>query len=80
MSKDTDNDAPPPEQTREQGGSEFEDLGSDVDPDIDEEEVEENDLLGGLDIETTDEIDIPDRLVDQVIGQDHARDVVQNAA
>jgi len=80
MSKDTDNDAPPPEQTREKGGSEFEDLGSDVDPDIAEEDVEENDLLGGLDIETTDEIDIPDRLVDQVIGQDHARDVVQKAA
>ncbi|WP_132057513.1 ATP-dependent protease LonB [Halorussus amylolyticus] len=68
------------EQTREQGGSEFEDLGTDVAPDIVDEEVAEGDLLGGLDIETTDEIEIPDRLVDQVIGQDHARDVVQKAA
>ncbi|WP_135825425.1 ATP-dependent protease LonB [Halorussus ruber] len=80
MSKDTDNEAPPPEQTTEQGGSEFEDLGSDVEPDIADDAAVEADLLGGLEIETTDEIDIPDRLVDQVIGQDHARDVVQKAA
>ncbi|WP_276300388.1 ATP-dependent protease LonB [Halorussus lipolyticus] len=80
MSKDTDNEAPPPEQTTEQGGSEFEDLGSDVEPDIADDEAVEEDLLGGLEIETTDEIEIPDRLVDQVIGQDHARDVVQKAA
>ncbi|WP_135829146.1 ATP-dependent protease LonB [Halorussus halobius] len=107
MSKDTDNEAPPPEQTRERADvvreranepreqtpdadrdgpesdrndSGFEDLGSDVAPDVDDEEVLEDDLLGGLDIETTDEIEIPDRLVDQVIGQDHARDVVQKAA
>ncbi|MFC4548988.1 MULTISPECIES: ATP-dependent protease LonB [Halorussus] len=80
MSNDTDNDAPPPEQTYEQGGSEFEDLGSDIGTDIADEEVPDDDLLGGLDIDTTDEIEIPDRLVDQVIGQDHARDVVQKAA
>jgi Lon-like ATP-dependent protease len=80
MSKDTDNEAPPPEQTTEQGGSDFEDLGSDVEPDIADDAAVEADLLGGLEIETTDEIDIPDRLVDQVIGQDHARDVVQKAA
>ncbi|UPV73135.1 ATP-dependent protease LonB [Halorussus limi] len=80
MSKDTDNEAPPEEQTSEQGGSAFEDLGSDVEPDISDDEAVEADLLGGLDIETTEEIDIPDRLVDQVIGQDHARDVVQKAA
>ncbi|WP_135851795.1 ATP-dependent protease LonB [Halorussus salinus] len=80
MSKDTDNEAPPQEQTSEQGGSAFEDLGSDVEPDIADDEAVEEDLLGGLDIETTEEIDIPDRLVDQVIGQDHARDVVQKAA
>jgi Lon-like ATP-dependent protease len=80
MSKDTDNEAPPPEQTSEQGGSDFEDLGSDVEPDIADEQAVEEDLLGGLEIETTDEIEIPDRLVDQVIGQDHARDVVQKAA
>jgi Lon-like ATP-dependent protease len=80
MSKDTDNEAPPQEQTTEQGGSAFEDLGSDIEPDIADDEAVEEDLLGGLDIETTEEIDIPDRLVDQVIGQDHARDVVQKAA
>ncbi|WP_137283565.1 ATP-dependent protease LonB [Halorussus salinisoli] len=80
MSKDTDNDAPPPEQTTEQDSSGFEDLGSDVEPDVEDDEAVESDLLGGLEIETTDEIEIPDRLVDQVIGQDHARDVVQKAA
>ena len=104
MSKDTDNEAPPPEQTRERADevreranapsertpdadpdadpddSGFEDLGSDVAPDVEDEKVPDDDLLGGLDIETTDEIEIPDRLVDQVIGQDHARDVVQKAA
>ncbi|MFC5971567.1 ATP-dependent protease LonB [Halomarina salina] len=37
-------------------------------------------LLGGLDIETTDDVEIPERLVDQVIGQDDARDVVLKAA
>ncbi len=42
--------------------------------------VYEDDLLGGLDIETTEEIEVPDRLIDQVIGQDHARDVIEKAA
>ncbi|MFD1513317.1 ATP-dependent protease LonB [Halomarina rubra] len=37
-------------------------------------------LLGGLDIETTADIEVPDRLIDQVIGQDRARDVVLKAA
>jgi Lon-like ATP-dependent protease len=60
------------------------DLGSDVsvegdDVEIDEEEAED-DLLGGLDVDTTDAIEVPDRLVDQVIGQDHARDIVKKAA
>ncbi|NHN57904.1 MULTISPECIES: ATP-dependent protease LonB [Halorussus] len=80
MSKDTENEAPSTEQTTEQDGSAFEDLGSDVEPDVTDEAAVEEDLLGGLEIETTEEIDIPDRLVDQVIGQDHARDVVQKAA
>ncbi|WP_327053086.1 ATP-dependent protease LonB [Halomicrococcus gelatinilyticus] len=75
MSNDTE--APPPEQETEQGFDE--DLGSDIDADVDDE-VAEDDLLGGLEIGSTDEIDIPDRLVDQVIGQDHARDVVLKAA
>ncbi|WP_029601820.1 ATP-dependent protease LonB [Halococcus hamelinensis] len=56
-----------------------EDLGSDI---AEAAIIEENEdgLLGGLDIESTDDIEIPDRLVDQVIGQDHARDVVLKAA
>ena len=45
-----------------------------------EVETDEDDLLGGLEVESTDDIEVPDRLVDQVIGQDHARDIVQKAA
>ncbi|MEF8882697.1 MAG: ATP-dependent protease LonB, partial [Halapricum sp.] len=58
------------------------DLGSDVSIEGDEATVaeDEEDLLGGLDVETTEEIEVPDRLVDQVIGQDHARDIVKKAA
>jgi Lon-like ATP-dependent protease len=60
-----------------------EELGSDViedsDVEIDEENAED-DLLGGLKIDSTEEIDVPDRLVDQVIGQDEARDIVKKAA
>ncbi|MFW6436315.1 MAG: ATP-dependent protease LonB [Halococcoides sp.] len=37
-------------------------------------------LLGGLDISTTADIEVPDQLVDQVIGQEHARDIVKKAA
>jgi Lon-like ATP-dependent protease len=56
-------------------------LGSDVDEDMEvDEEIEEEDLLGGLKVETSEEIEVPDRLVDQVIGQDHARDIVLKAA
>jgi len=44
-----------------------------------DEEAEEG-LLGGLEIESTSDIEVPDRLVDQVIGQDHARDVIKKAA
>jgi len=45
-----------------------------------EEDPDEDDLLGGLKIDTTAELEIPDRLVDQVIGQEHARDVIIKAA
>jgi len=59
-------------------------LGSEVevdtDAEIDDEEVDEDDLLGGLSIDTTDDILVPDRLIDQVIGQEHARDIVMKAA
>jgi Lon-like ATP-dependent protease len=74
---------PPLEENDEQeteGG--FSDLGSDVevDGDVTVDESEEDNLLGGLQVESTDDIQIPDRLVDQVIGQDDARDVVKKAA
>jgi len=56
-------------------------LGSDVEVEGDVEvESDEEDLLGGLNIDSTAEIEVPDRLVDQVIGQDHARDVIKKAA
>ncbi|WP_435152749.1 ATP-dependent protease LonB [Haladaptatus sp. DFWS20] len=74
MSNDTE--APPPEQETEQ---EIDSLGSEVETEI-SDDVSEDDLLGGLEIESTEEVEIPDRLVDQVIGQDHARDVVMKAA
>jgi Lon-B peptidase. Serine peptidase. MEROPS family S16 len=57
------------------------DLGSDVDATMPiDESIAEEDLLGGLQVDSTDDIDVPDRLVDQVIGQEHARDVVMKAA
>ena len=74
-------DETPPESRN--GDSSIEELGSDVGFDgveIDDENVGPDDLLGGLDIESTAEIQVPDRLVDQVIGQEHARDVIIKAA
>ncbi|WP_248897463.1 ATP-dependent protease LonB [Haloplanus halobius] len=58
----------------------IEDLGSDVEIDAEIDEDAEDGLLGGLQIDSTAEIQVPDRLVDQVIGQEHARDVVMKAA
>ncbi|MBX0293425.1 ATP-dependent protease LonB [Haloarcula nitratireducens] len=55
-------------------------LGSDVEVEGEFVEEEEENLLGGLSIDSTAEIEVPDRLVDQVIGQDHARDVIKKAA
>jgi len=62
--------------------SDPDDLGSDVaaDADMEVDEDAEAGPLGGLQIEGTNEIEVPDRLVDQVIGQDHARDIVMKAA
>ena len=54
-------------------------IGVETNGDLDIE-TDEDDLLGGLEVESTDDIEVPDRLVDQVIGQDHARDIVQKAA
>ncbi|WP_207589756.1 ATP-dependent protease LonB [Halomontanus rarus] len=59
------------------------DLGStvEVDPGVEiDEEIAEDDILGGLEIDSTDDITVPDRLVDQVIGQDEARDTIIKAA
>lgn len=49
---------------------------------IDESESsgDPDDLLGGLDVNTSADISVPNRLIEQVIGQDHARDVVRKAA
>ncbi|WP_255170184.1 ATP-dependent protease LonB [Natrononativus amylolyticus] len=60
-----------------------EDLGStvEVDPEVEiDESIAEDDLLGGLKIDSTGDIEVPDRLVDQVIGQDEARDIIIKAA
>ncbi len=46
----------------------------------DVQELDDADLLGGIQIESTADIEVPDELVDQVIGQDHAREVVKKAA
>ncbi|MFB6122709.1 MAG: ATP-dependent protease LonB [Haloferacaceae archaeon] len=65
----------------EQPDGSIEDLGSEVEIDAEvDEEIAEDDLLGGLQIDSSAEIEVPDRLVDQVIGQEHARDVVMKAA
>jgi Lon-like ATP-dependent protease len=37
-------------------------------------------LLGGLDVETSADIEVPERLIDQVIGQERARDIITKAA
>ncbi|WP_416838964.1 ATP-dependent protease LonB [Haloferax sp. DFSO52] len=59
----------------------IDDLGSDVEIEADvADDVDEDDLLGGLQIDSSEEITVPDRLVDQVIGQEHARDVIMKAA
>jgi Lon-like ATP-dependent protease len=75
---------PRPENGHEPRGDDeptIDDLGSDVEVNAEvADEVDEDDLLGGLQIDSTAEIEVPDRLVDQVIGQEHARDVVMKAA
>ncbi|MFD1511878.1 ATP-dependent protease LonB [Halomarina rubra] len=56
------------------------DLGRDVSADMVVDDDATDDLLGGLQIDSTADIEVPDRLVDQVIGQDHARDIILKAA
>ncbi|QFU82893.1 ATP-dependent protease LonB [Natronorubrum aibiense] len=73
-----------PEPTEEDDDIEtVEDLGStvEVDPGVEiDDDIAEDDLLGGLKIDSTEDIEVPDRLVDQVIGQDEARDIIIKAA
>ena len=59
-----------------------EDLGSEVDVegDVTIDDDAEEDLLGGLRIDSTADIEVPERLVDQVIGQSEAREIVKRAA
>jgi len=38
------------------------------------------DILGGLDIKSTKDIDVPEKLIDQVIGQEHGSEVIRKAA
>jgi Lon-like ATP-dependent protease len=80
-----ESDAPVPERDEAGNGTdesgEIDDLGSEVEVSADvADDIDEDDLLGGLQIESTAEIEVPDRLVDQVIGQEHARDVIMKAA
>ena len=37
-------------------------------------------VFGGIDLDTSSEIEVPPRLIDQVIGQDHAVEVIRKAA
>jgi len=67
----------------EDGEADAQTLGSEVtltDDATVPEDVDDDDLLGGLAFDTTGDISVPERLIDQVIGQDHARDVIMKAA
>src|SRR5512136_220403 len=44
------------------------------------ETVGEEEVFGGVDLDTSSEIEVPPRLIDQVIGQDHAVEVIRKAA
>ena len=44
------------------------------------EEIAEEDILGGLIFSTTEEVPIPEKLIDQVIGQDRATEAITKAA
>ena len=45
-----------------------------------ENEVKNQELLGGLEIASTKDIEVPKKLIEQVIGQEHAVEVVRKAA
>ena len=44
------------------------------------EKSDEEQMLGGLDLAISSEIEVPPKLIDQVIGQDHAVEVIRKAA
>ncbi|XVH30635.1 ATP-dependent protease LonB [Haloferacaceae archaeon DSL9] len=81
---DEERENPPAENEADSDEAEplsVDELGSEVEVDAEiEENPDKDDLLGGLKIDSTAEIEIPERLVDQVIGQEHARDVIIKAA
>jgi Lon-like ATP-dependent protease len=45
-----------------------------------QDEADEGDSLGGLEFETTKQIEVPKRLIDQVIGQEHGVEVIKKGA
>jgi Lon-like ATP-dependent protease len=45
-----------------------------------ENELKNQDILGGLEITSTKDIEVPKKLIEQVIGQEHAVEVVRKAA
>src|SRR5512136_3264435 len=42
--------------------------------------TDEEHVLGGLELAASSEIEVPPKLIDQVIGQDHAVEVIRKAA
>ena len=44
------------------------------------ETIGEEEVFGGIDLDTSSEIEVPPRLIDQVIGQDHAVEVIRKAS
>ena len=47
---------------------------------MEKNDLKNQDLLGGLDIASTKDIEVPKQLIEQVIGQEHAVEVVKKAA
>lgn len=66
------------EEITSEEGEEVQENTEGAEPEIVEEE--DTDLLGGLDVQSSKDIEVPNRLIEQVIGQEHARDIVQKAA
>ncbi len=53
-------------------------MDTNLDTETGQDKIDE--ILGNLEFETTEEIEVPERLVDQVIGQDHAVEAIKKAA